>query len=93
MRSSVRVWSEIRGEGACFGLVWFGLERCKCRMCPLRVILLFLSAMLAGYFAIKTIRAQGESSVLELSEEEPEKAIEQTGLLAKVTRIRVAINL
>jgi hypothetical protein len=53
-------------------------------MCPLRVILLFLSAMLAGYFAIKTVRAQGESSVLELHDEEPEKAIEQTGLLAKV---------
>ena len=54
-------------------------------MCPLRVILLFLSAMLAGYFAIKTVRTQGQSSILELGDEEPEKVVEHTGLLAKVS--------
>lgn len=54
-------------------------------MCPLRVILLFLSAALAGYFAINSLRAQGESSILQLSEEEPEKAVEQTGAFAKVS--------
>jgi hypothetical protein len=54
-------------------------------MCPLRVILLFLSAILAGYFAIKTVRAQGESSILDVTEEEPEKAIEQTDFFTKVS--------
>ncbi|KAH9553744.1 hypothetical protein CY35_08G027700 [Sphagnum magellanicum] len=31
-------------------------------MCPLRVILLFLSALLAGYFALKTFRNEEGSS-------------------------------
>ncbi|CAM6034296.1 unnamed protein product [Sphagnum compactum] len=31
-------------------------------MCPLRVILLFLSALLAGYFALKTFRDEEGSS-------------------------------
>lgn len=53
-------------------------------MCPLRVILLFLSAMLAGYFAFKSVRSDGDSSVLNLSEDEPEQVIEETGLLTKV---------
>lgn len=47
-------------------------------MCPLRVILLFLSAMLAGYFAIKAVRSEGDSSILMLSEDEPEQVIEET---------------
>lgn len=55
-------------------------------MCPLRVILLFLSAMLAGYFAFKSVRSDGDSSVLNLSEDEPEQVIEETGLLTKVRR-------
>lgn len=56
-------------------------------MCPLRVILLFLSAMLAGYFAFKAVRSEGDSSILSLSEEEPEQAIEETGVLTKVRNI------
>lgn len=63
-------------------------------MCPLRVILLFLSAMLAGYFAIKTVRAQGESSIIldGSIDDEPEKnkAIEQTAFLTKVQCPRVS---
>ncbi|KAG0582304.1 hypothetical protein M758_3G047700 [Ceratodon purpureus] len=54
-------------------------------MCPLRVILLFLSALLAGYFAFKSVGTQGESSILSMSEEEPEQVIEETGVFTKVT--------
>lgn len=54
-------------------------------MCPLRVIVLFLSAILAGYFAIKAVGKQDESSVLHVSEEMPEKAIEQTNFVTKVS--------
>jgi len=54
-------------------------------MCPLRVIVLFLSAMLAGYFAIKSVGKQGENSVLHVSEEVPEKTIEQTNFMTKVS--------
>jgi hypothetical protein len=45
-------------------------------MCPLRVILLFLSAILAGYFAIKTVRSQAADSILELQEDEQEASAE-----------------
>lgn len=54
-------------------------------MCPLRVILLFLSAMLAGYFAFKSVQSDGDSSVLNLSEDEAEQVIEETSLLTKVS--------
>ncbi|XP_024383177.1 uncharacterized protein [Physcomitrium patens] len=54
-------------------------------MCPLRVILLFLSAILAGYFAFKTVREQGNSSILSVDEDEPEQAMEQTSIATKVT--------
>jgi hypothetical protein len=54
-------------------------------MCPLRVILLFLSAMLAGYFAFKSVRSEGDSSILDLSEDEADQAIEETGFLTKVS--------
>lgn len=56
-------------------------------MCPLRVILLFLSAILAGYFAIKTVRAQAADSILELQEDEQEASaelMENTGTFNKV---------
>lgn len=53
-------------------------------MCPLRVILLFLSAILAGYFAFKTVREQGNSSILSVDEDEPEQAMEQTSIATKV---------
>lgn len=54
-------------------------------MCPLRVILLFLSAILAGYLAVKTVKAQQESSILDPSEESPKQAIEHKGLFAVVS--------
>jgi len=55
-------------------------------MCPLRVILLFLSAMLAGYFAFKAVQSDGDSSILNLSEDEQaEQAVEETSLLTKVS--------
>jgi hypothetical protein len=53
-------------------------------MCPLRVILLFLSAMLAGYLALQSVTSQGDSSVRSVGEDEPEQAIEETDLLTKV---------
>lgn len=56
-------------------------------MCPLRVILLFLSAILAGYFAIKTVRSQAADSILELQEDEQEASaelMENTGSFNKV---------
>lgn len=46
------------------------------------MILLFLSAMLAGYFALQSVTSQGDSSVGEV---EPEQAIEETDLLTKVS--------
>ena len=55
-------------------------------MCPLRVILLFLSAMLAGYFAFKSVTSQENSGILNLSEDELGQATEETDLLTKVCR-------
>lgn len=66
--------------------------RSEDRMCPLRVILLFLSAILAGYFAIKTVRAQGDSSILDVTEDKPEKAMEQTGLLTKLRALGFQVS-
>jgi hypothetical protein len=37
-------------------------------MCPLRVILLFLSALLAGYFALKSVRYEG-NGILDMAED------------------------
>lgn len=57
-------------------------------MCPLRVILLFLSAILAGYFAIKTVRSQAADSILELQEDEQEASaelMENTGTFNNVS--------
>jgi len=61
-------------------------------MCPLRVILLFLSAMLAGYFAFKAVQSDGDSSVLNLSEEEAEQVMEETSLLTKVRALNASLG-
>jgi hypothetical protein len=60
----------------------------RTKMCPLRVILLFLSAILAGYFAIKTVRSQAADSILELQEDEQEASaelMENTGTFNNVS--------
>jgi len=64
----------------------------EAKMCPLRVILLFLSAMLAGYFAFKSVRSEGDSSILDLSEDEADQAIEETGFLTKVCGIGLLLD-
>jgi hypothetical protein len=37
-------------------------------MCPLRVTLLFLSVLLAGYFALKSVRYEG-NGILDMAED------------------------
>ncbi|GAY39931.1 hypothetical protein KPL70_009041 [Citrus sinensis] len=40
-------------------------------MCPLRFILVFFSAVLAGYFAWRTVRSSPEADINNLSDDSP----------------------
>ncbi|CAM6038136.1 unnamed protein product [Sphagnum compactum] len=54
-------------------------------MCPLRVILLFLSALLAGYFAFQSVTsAKGGTSVFDVTDE----AVEVAAATADGTRVK-----
>jgi hypothetical protein len=54
-------------------------------MCPLRVILLFLSALLAGYFAFQSVTsAKAGTSVFDVTDE----AVEVAAAAADGTRVK-----
>jgi hypothetical protein len=55
-------------------------------MCPLRVILLFLSALLAGYFAFQSVTSTkgGATSVFDVTDE----AVEVAAAAADGTRVK-----
>lgn len=54
-------------------------------MCPLRVLLIFLSATLAGFFVLRNLKAQPE--LVEARQEEEDSSEEQVSLSTKVTEI------
>ncbi|RRT33833.1 hypothetical protein B296_00059202 [Ensete ventricosum] len=51
-------------------------------MCPLRVLLIFLSATLAGFFVLRNLKAQQE--LAEARQEEEDSSEEQLSLSTKV---------
>ncbi|CAN6454112.1 unnamed protein product [Victoria cruziana] len=59
-------------------------------MCPLRIILVFLSASLAGYFAWKSIRTKPDEDSGELVGKTPETSEESACSLRKFPSMMVA---
>ncbi|XP_022729931.1 uncharacterized protein LOC111284997 [Durio zibethinus] len=58
-------------------------------MCPLRLILIFLSATLAGFFVIRNLKSQPQTN----DEDDPHTAINDTNnSLSSFSKVRTAIE-